>query len=101
MSIHGICFDNGMSGRCGIECEAIIDCDEKLNIIDDAILNGYTAEDLLDLDVFDNDKEIYESGLLREYLRDKYIGEFRLAVLRTQTKFKFDEKEFLEKLIYK
>lgn len=29
MSIHGICFDNGMSGRCSLDCEAFRDgeCD--------------------------------------------------------------------------
>ena len=97
MSIHGICFDNGMSGRCGIECEILKDCDEKLNIIDDAIVNGITADELLDLDLFDNDLEMYKSGLFTEYLKTKYIGDFRLAVLRAQTKFKFNEIEFLEK----
>ena len=97
MSIHGICFDNGMSGNCNVECEILADCDERLNIIDDAILNGYTADDLLDLEVFDNDLEMYKCGIFHEYLLNKYIGEFRRAVLKAQNKFEFNEYDFLEK----
>ena len=101
MSIHGICFDNGMSGKCGIECEILKDCDEKLNIIDDAILNGTTADELLDLEVFIDDLEIYDAGLFHEYLINKYIGEFRLGILRAQTKFEFNLNEILQNAIYR
>ena len=101
MSIHGICFDNGMSGRCGIECEVLADCDERLNIIDDAILNGMSADELIDLEVFIDDVEIYDAGLFNEYLINKYIGEFRLGILRAQTKFEFNENEILQNAIYR
>lgn len=35
MSIHGICFDNGMAGRCNGDCESFLkgDCDEGNNMI--------------------------------------------------------------------
>jgi len=101
VSIHGICFDEGNSGRCGLECRGLDDCDERENIIDDAISNGITFNELLDLEIFTDDAEIYELGLGGSYLIDKYIGEFRLAVLKAQTKFKFNEEAYLIELIYK
>lgn len=36
MSVHGICFDNGMSGNCNEECENFLlgSCSEGSNMID-------------------------------------------------------------------
>lgn len=101
MSIHGLCFDEGMSGRCGIECRGLDDCDERGNIIDDAIENGVSADELIDLGIFDSYIEMYEYGILHKYLKNKIIGEFRLGVLRAQNKFEFNEEEYFKDALAK
>jgi len=43
---HGICFDNGMSGNCGLECEAFTngDCDVAEELLDN---NDHQLDQLL------------------------------------------------------
>lgn len=53
MSIHGICFDNGNSGRCGIECELFMDgeCEEvnEEHLLDALDSDEITEDDKLQL----------------------------------------------------
>lgn len=73
MSIHGVCFDEGQSGRCGLECRGF--------------LGG-------ECDIADEIVEISKEGLLTEK-----FGELRLAILRSQTKYEFDEQTELNKIL--
>lgn len=49
MSVHGTCFDNGMSGNCNETCQDFLDglCNEGANIIDELsdIKINYLYED--------------------------------------------------------
>jgi hypothetical protein len=47
MSIHGLCFDNGQSGRCNEECEVFLegDCDEG-HAVAKAAFNTWTPEEI-------------------------------------------------------
>ena len=74
MSIHGICFDEGQAGRCGLECEGFL---------------NYECE------IPDEIIEIFKEQVLVEK-----FGELRLAVLRAQTKFEFNELIQLEKILF-
>ena len=60
-SIHGLCFDEGQSGRCGIECEAFIngECDIPDEMAD------YCREELL----------------------EKYGNKLLIAVCKAQSKY--------------
>jgi len=74
VSIHGICFDEGQSGNCGIECRGFLngECDVASELIE-------------------NCKE--------ELLQKKFGGELGIAVIRAQTKYEFDEQAELDKIM--
>ena len=81
VSIHGICFDEGQAGNCGVECKGLQggECDIEDEMFEDI-----------------PDKELFDYGLADEYLIEKYIGEFRLNILMAQTKFEFNLDDFLK-----
>jgi len=68
MSIHGICFDNGQSGKCDSDCEIFQhgDCE----VADDVILGEY--------EFF---KEQWSQALIDELFKSKF-GEVQLWALR-------------------
>ena len=69
VSIHGICFDEGQSGNCGMECKGFMNgkCDMAEEIIENC----------------------------REELMKEEYGDLRLEILRQQTVIKFSEdKQF-------
>lgn len=50
MSIHGICFDEGMSGNCGLECRGFLDM--ECDIVDEVVegcADSMTQDDWIDL----------------------------------------------------
>lgn len=71
-SIHGICFDEGMSGNCGLECNGFIygDCEIPEEIFE-------SLGDEIDNVIIEN------------------MGELRHAVMMHQTKFKVDKIKIL------
>lgn len=77
MSVHGVCFDEGLSGNCGLECRGFIDNDCS---IPDEIAEHYIDE-------------------YREELLVYRLGELRLAVARSQNVVEFDEEEELRKMV--
>lgn len=72
MSIHGICFDEGQSGNCGIECRGFLN--RECSIADEIV------------DVF------------KEELLTERFGVLRLAILRKQSKIPFDEAAILKEI---
>lgn len=46
MSIHGICFDNGQSGRCGLECELFLIGDCEGDVSEEYLLQLLDSDDL-------------------------------------------------------
>ena len=83
MSIHGICFDEGMSGRCGLDCRGFNDneCPDPEEILDNHTFN-----------------EIYDHGGFEDYLIEKFIPTLTLEIIRQQTKYDIDEYGYLAKL---
>jgi len=82
-SIHGICFDEGQSGNCGLECRGLLSnqCE-----IEDEMLESCSFN------------EIYDTGEFIDYLIDKFIGEFRMQIFMQQTKIEFDINKHLENM---
>ena len=83
MSIHGICFDEGTTGNCGIKCR------------------GFPEECPIKEEMFENidDLELLEYGKGDDYLIEKYVGSFKLAIFEAQTQIKFDLWSYIEKEI--
>ena len=77
MSIHGICFDEGQSGRCGLEGRGFESgqCD-----IPDEIIEQCTDD-------------------IREELLLHKFGALKLAVARAQTKIEFDEDKVIKEML--
>jgi len=49
MSKYGVCFDNGMSGKCDVECDDFLDgkCDEASEVLGQAFnSDNYTLEEI-------------------------------------------------------
>jgi len=90
MSIHGICYDEGQSGNCGIECEGFQDgkCD-----IPDEILLGY-------MEMYPDLVILRESGILNgsrrnEMSNTKTLASLMIEGLKTvKVKFKDYDKKF-------
>ena len=72
MSIHGICFDEGQSGHCGIDCRGI--SLRECGITDEIAINA------LDWEIQNN---IDAVGVL-------ILGAVRYNVMKAQTKFNID-----------
>jgi len=51
MSIHGECFDTGMSGKCGYECEVFQEgkCEEVGDLLDNIVHSGYSIQEQVEL----------------------------------------------------
>jgi len=81
MSVHGVCFDNGMSGKCDVECEQFTDgdCPEP-----DEVINGWM--------------EYITAEEQDQYLLVLY-NEVELWLLRGEGKL--TDKELLRKALYK
>jgi len=90
MSIHGHCFDTGMSGRCGQECEVfqgiyvedMDECPERItvlsNIDHDLAIEANNEE-------YVSDEELFNDGRFDEYLMIKFFGELIAQVINQQT----------------
>lgn len=73
MSIHGICFDEGQSGNCGLECRGFLD--GECTIPDEIV-------------------EAFKDEVLEEYL-----GAFRLGVYRAQSNYPELERKELARIL--
>jgi len=92
---HGICHSNGMSGNCGLDCEAFntSDCECTAEIVESC-----KPEDLEEYDF--SYQEMYDFGF-KDYLVSniaEVIGKLRYEVLKLQTKYDFDEGKEIDKL---
>ena len=83
MSIHGVCFDEGQSGNCGLECKGLADNECT---IEDEILINYSFSD------------IYDNGGFDEYLINKFVPLMTQEVISQQTGLDYYIFDHLKKL---
>lgn len=63
MSVHGVCFDEGMNGNCGLECRGFVEgeCNIAMEIVE-VCFDNVTEDDWEVLDLhYGIEKEAYES----------------------------------------
>ena len=83
MSRYGICFDEGMSGHCGLECRGH---EENECTATEEILENCSYNDILDNGQFD------------EYLIEKYIPIMTQEIIKQQTVRDYTLLDHLEKM---
>ena len=74
-SIHGLCFDNGMAGKCDCDCQVFLDgdCDAGGDVIE-----GCQSE--------------------LDWALIEHLGELQFHVMRAQTKKEITKKDEFEML---